>query len=72
VGWAIEQKGYSQRRACGLVGVEPKAFRYAPRRPEDAGIRRRLRAAAAERRRFGNRPLHILPPLASRVFEPLV
>lgn len=22
--WAIENKGYSQRRACGLVGMEPQ------------------------------------------------
>ena len=24
VTWAIQQKGYSQRRACGLVGMEPQ------------------------------------------------
>jgi len=29
VDWAIEEKGYSQRRACGLVGIEPKTYRYA-------------------------------------------
>jgi putative transposase len=60
VAWAIEQKGYSQRRACGLVGMEPKTFRYAPRRPADADARARLRALAAERRRFGHRRLQIL------------
>jgi putative transposase len=60
VDWAIEQKGYSQRRACGLVGMEPKTYRYASRRPEDAGMRARLRELANERRRFGYRRLHIL------------
>ena len=35
--WAIENKGYSQRRACGLVGIEPRVYRYRSSRPEDAG-----------------------------------
>ena len=60
VTWAIEEKGYSQRRACGLIGMEPKTYRYASSRPEDTGVRARLRALAAERRRFGYRRLHIL------------
>ena len=42
VTWAIEQKGYSQRRACGLVGMEPKTFRNASRRLDDTEIRQRL------------------------------
>ena len=58
--WAIEQKGYSQRRTCGLVGMEPKTFRYVSRRLDDTGIRQWLRALAAERRRFGYRRLHLL------------
>ena len=58
--WAIEEKGYSQRCVCGLVGMEPKTFRYASRRPDDTEIRQRLRTLAAERRRFGYRRLHIL------------
>jgi putative transposase len=60
VDWAIEEKGYSQRRACVLVGMEPKTYRYASRRPDDAGTRARLRELANERRRFGYRRLHIL------------
>ena len=56
----IEQKGYSQRRACRLVDLEPKTFRYASRRPGDGELRVRLRALAGERRRFGYRRLHIL------------
>jgi hypothetical protein len=34
--------------------------RYHCRRPDDAGLRERLRALAHERRRFGNRRLHVL------------
>ena len=60
VTWALQQRGYSQRRACKLVGIEPKTCRYVPRRPDDGAVRTRLRALAGERRRFGYRRLHIL------------
>lgn len=58
--WAIEKKCYSQCRACGLVGMSPRAYRYASRRGDDEGVRERLRELAAIRRRFGYRRLHIL------------
>ena len=58
--WATERKGYSQRRACELVGLEPKTYRYASKRPDDGEVRGRLRVLAGERRRFGYRRLHIL------------
>jgi putative transposase len=29
VSWAIQEKGYTQRRACRLVGLESKTYRYA-------------------------------------------
>ena len=32
VTWAIREKNYSQRRACGLVGLHPKTYRYATKR----------------------------------------
>jgi putative transposase len=60
VSWAIENKDYSQRRACGLVGLEPKTYRYTSTRPDDDAVRQRLRELALERRRFGYRRLHIL------------
>lgn len=58
--WAIEEKDYSQRRACRLVGVAPKVFRYRTRRGDDGALRARLKALAAERRRFGYRRLHLM------------
>ncbi len=58
--WAIEEKGYSQRRACGLIVLEPKTYRYASTRGDDAAVRVRLRGLAGERRRFGYRRLLIL------------
>jgi putative transposase len=60
VNWAIQEKGYSQRRACGLIGLAPKTYRYASRRSDDAELRARLKGLASERRRFGYRRLHIL------------
>ena len=58
--WAIDQKGYSQRRACALIGITPKTYRYASSRGEDTVVRERLQTLAGERRRFGYRRLHIL------------
>jgi putative transposase len=50
----------SQRRACEVIGVDRTSVRYRSVRPDDAALRVRLRALAAERRRFGYRRLHIL------------
>ena len=58
--WAIKEKGYTQRRACRLVGLEPKTYRYASTRPDDGALRQRLKELASERRRFGYRRLRLL------------
>jgi putative transposase len=60
VTWAIKEKSYSQRRACSLVGLHPKTYRYASLRPSDDGLRERLRALGSQRRRFGYRRLGLL------------
>jgi putative transposase len=60
VSWAIEEKCYSQRRACGLVGIDPRVYRHRPTRSDDTDLRKRLRELASVRRRFGYRRLHIL------------
>jgi putative transposase len=46
----------SERRACGLIQIHRRTYRYVPR-PEDPRLRVRLRELAAERRRFGYRRL---------------
>jgi putative transposase len=53
VTWAVRERGYSQRRACGLVGLHPKTYRYAPKRAGDEELRGKLRDLASQRRRFG-------------------
>ena len=52
VRWVIGQKRYSQRRACGLLGLAPKTYRYRSGRSDDGELRRRLRELATERSRF--------------------
>ena len=58
--WAVRERGYSQRRACGLVGLHPKTYRYASKRPGDEGLRAKLRELASQRRRFGYRRLGLM------------
>ena len=58
--WAVREKGYSQRRACGLVGLHPKTYRYASKRSGDEELRIRLRELASQRRRFGYRRLGLM------------
>jgi putative transposase len=56
----IEDHGYSERRACRLIGVDRTAFQYRPKRGGDAAVRARLRELANERRRFGYRRLAVM------------
>ena len=52
--------GISERRACALLGADRSTVRYRSRRSDDDALRARLRALAAERRRFGYRRLGLL------------
>ena len=54
------EAGWSERRACRLVGLERKTFRYRSRRPRREDLRARLRTLAEERVRWGYRRLHVL------------
>lgn len=58
--WAVSEKSYSQRRACNLVGLHPKTYRYASTRSDDGALRTRLKELASQRRRFGYRRLGLL------------
>ena len=55
-----EAHGISERRACALLGADRSTVRYRSTRPDDRGLRARLRSLAAERRRFGYRRLGLL------------
>jgi helix-turn-helix protein len=60
VTWAVREKSYSQRRACGLIGLHPKTIRYASKRPGDEELRKRLHEPVLQRRRFGYRRLSLM------------
>jgi putative transposase len=46
-------------RACALIGIAPKTYRYVTSRGDDSEFRKRLGRLAGERRRFGYRRLHV-------------
>ena len=56
----IDEHGYTERRACRLIGVDRTAFQYQRSRHSDEAVRIRLRELANERRRFGYRRLAIM------------
>jgi len=55
-----EMFGLSERRACNLIRVARRLVCYEPTRPDDTGLRVRLRELAGEQRRFGYRLLGYL------------
>ena len=55
----------SERRACRVAEADRSSVRYRRRRPDDALLRERLKALAAQRRRFGYRRLWVLIPTMS-------
>lgn len=49
----VELHEMSERRACSVIGADRASVRYRSRRPDDAGLRERMRTLAGEPRRFG-------------------
>src|SRR3954447_4299893 len=50
----------SERRTCRVAAADRASVRYRPRRPDAGLLRERLKALAAQRRRFGYRRLWVL------------
>lgn len=51
--YAIDVRGYSERRACQLMEMNRRTFRRPPGPDRDAELRIRLRGLDEERRHFG-------------------
>ena len=66
---AIAQQSAERGRACSVLGVDRSSVRYRSVRPDDADLRKAMKAVAIERRRFGYRRVHVMlerqgwPPL---------
>lgn len=50
----------SIRRACRALPVDRSTYQYRPRRPEQAGLSKRIREIAETRVRYGYRRVHVL------------
>ncbi|MGX1350411.1 hypothetical protein AB7M49_003987 [Bradyrhizobium elkanii] len=50
----------SERRVCKAIGCCRMTMRYRTTQADDDSLRRRMRAFAQKRRRFGYRRLHVL------------
>ena len=57
---ACATHGVSQRRARQALDVDRSSVRYLSVRPDDAGARAAMKAVAGERRRFGDRGIHVM------------
>lgn len=56
----VKSRGYSERRACALVGLHRSTCQYRHRRVDDVVLVGRIRELASERPRYGYRRLHAL------------
>ncbi len=57
---ALQERGLSQRAACRITGCARSVAQYRIRRTDDPRLIERLKAIAAERRRFGYRRLGLM------------
>ena len=50
----------SQRKACEIIQLDPKSYRYKSRRPGQAAIEQRIREICQTRVRYGYRRIHVM------------
>ena len=60
VGYLMERRSYSQRRACRVVGLSCSVVQYRPTPKQDEVLRVRMKDLAARYRRYGYLRLHVL------------
>lgn len=56
----VVNHGYSQRKACQLVGANRASIRYESHRPEEGLLKEKITTIAHEKRRYGYRRIHML------------
>jgi len=57
---ATKELGFSERRACRLIGIHRSVARYKPSKEVPTELLTRLKELASDRRRFGYRRLGIM------------
>ena len=58
VQWLMDERQFSKRRVCRLVGMSQSSFAYQARPDRHARLRERLITLAGKHRRYGYRMLH--------------
>lgn len=56
----VESHGYSERKACQLVGANRASVRYESQKSDEGLLREKIIAIAHEKRRYGYRRIHVL------------
>jgi len=56
----VEHHGYSQRKACQLVGAQRASMRYVSQKSDEGLLKERITSIAHEKRRYGYRRIHML------------
>jgi putative transposase len=60
VALVVAEFGYSERRACKLMGIDRTSYRYQPRPDHNMALRQELLILAGQRPRYGYRRLTVL------------
>ena len=56
----VKIHGYSERKACQLVGANRASIRYVSHKPEEGLLRGKITSIAHDKRRYGYRRIHVL------------
>lgn len=56
----VKVHGYSERKACQLVGMNRTTIRYSSTKPDELLLRGRITSIAHEKRRYGYRRIHMV------------
>ena len=60
VGSLMTERGFSERRACRIVGLARSVQQYQPLQKDDAAAIKRMKELASENRRYGYLRLHAM------------
>ena len=52
--------GYSERKACQLVGANRASIRYESNKPDEGLLKERITSIAHQKRRYGYRRIHLI------------